>query len=178
MKRIILEYEQVELILTRICHQLVEDHGYFENTAILALQPKGTPLGKALVKKLDALFGIKATYGELDTTFHRDDFRRSDKLLIPNEVNIDFEIEKKRIILVDDVLYTGRSIRAALDAVNDYGRPASIDLVTLINRKYKREVPIQPDYVGEHIDSRTDDYVKVEWADDQCQVWIITDNDK
>ncbi|MDA0778159.1 MAG: phosphoribosyltransferase family protein, partial [Bacteroidetes bacterium] len=84
----------------------------------------------------------------------------------------------KRIILVDDVLYTGRSIRAALDAVNDYGRPASIELVTLINRKYKREVPIQPDYIGENVDSRTDDYVKVEWDNNQCKVWIITDNAK
>ena len=178
MKRIILEQQQVDLILTRICHQLVEDHGDFSNTAILALQPKGTPFGKALVRRLEKLFSIKATYGELDTTFHRDDFRRSDKLLIPNEVNIDFEIEKKRIILVDDVLYTGRSIRAALDAVNDYGRPASLELVTLINRKYKREVPIQPDYIGEHIDSRTNDYVKVEWEENKCKVWIITDTDK
>jgi pyrimidine operon attenuation protein / uracil phosphoribosyltransferase len=178
MKRIILEYPQVDLILTRICHQLVEDHGDFSQTAILALQPKGILLGKAIIQKLEMLFGIHATYGELDTTFHRDDFRRSDKLLIPNEVNIDFEIENKRIILVDDVLYTGRSIRAALDAVNDYGRPASIELVTLINRKYKREVPIQPDYIGENIDSRTDDYVKVEWNNNQCKVWIITDNAK
>ena len=178
MKRIILEHLQVDLILTRICHQLVEDHGDFSNTAILSLQPKGTPFGRALVIRLEKLFAIKATYGELDTTFHRDDFRRSDKLLIPNEVNIDFDIENKRIILVDDVLYTGRSIRAALDAVNDYGRPATVDLVTLINRKYKREVPIQPDYVGEHIDSRTDDYVKVEWEKTNCKVWIITDTSK
>lgn len=178
MKRIILEHQQVDLILTRICHQLVEDHGDFTHTAILALQPKGILLGKAIVQKLETLFEIHATYGELDTTFHRDDFRRSDKLLLPNEVNIDFEIENKRIILVDDVLYTGRSIRAALDAVNDYGRPASIELVTLINRKYKREVPIQPDYIGENIDSRTDDYVKVEWDDTKCKVWIITDNTK
>jgi pyrimidine operon attenuation protein / uracil phosphoribosyltransferase len=176
MKRIILEYQQVDLILTRICHQLVEAHGDFASTAILALQPKGILFGKALIQKLELLFGIKATYGELDTTFHRDDFRRSDKLLIPNEVNIDFEIENKRIILVDDVLYTGRSIRAALDAVNDYGRPSYIELVTLINRKYKREMPIQPDYIGENVDSRTDDYVKVEWDKNQCKVWIITDN--
>jgi len=118
MKRIILEQQQVDLILTRICHQLVEDHGDFSNTAILALQPKGTPFGKALVRRLEKLFSIKATYGELDTT------------------------------------------------------------VTLINRKYKREVPIQPDYIGEHIDSRTNDYVKVEWEENKCKVWIITDTDK
>jgi pyrimidine operon attenuation protein/uracil phosphoribosyltransferase len=175
MKRVILEYKQVDLILTRIAHQLIETHGDFNNTAILSLQPRGILFGKRLHSKLKELFNIDATYGELDTTFHRDDFRRTDKPLVPNAVNIDFQIEGKRILLIDDVLYTGRSIRAALDAINDYGRPSSIELVTLINRKYNREVPIQPDYVGEHIDSRIDDYVKVEWKKEQCKVWIITD---
>ncbi|MFT6112853.1 MAG: pyrimidine operon attenuation protein/uracil phosphoribosyltransferase [Bacteroidia bacterium] len=175
MKRIILEYKQVDLILTRIAHQLIENHGDFSNTALLALQPRGILFGKSIRSKIKELFDIEVTYGELDTTFHRDDFRRTDKPLLPSAVNIDFQIENKRIILIDDVLYTGRSIRAALDAVNDYGRPSSIELVTLINRKYNREVPIQPDYVGEHIDSRIDDYVKVDWVDNNCKVWIITD---
>jgi len=141
----------------------------------LALQPRGILFGKSIRARIKELFDIEVTYGELDTTFHRDDFRRTDKPLLPSAVNIDFQIEDKRIILIDDVLYTGRSIRAALDAVNDYGRPSSIELVTLINRKYNREVPIQPDYVGEHIDSRIDDYVKVDWEDNNCKVWIITD---
>ncbi len=175
MKRIILEKKQVDLILTRICHQLVELHGDFENTALIALQPRGPLFGRAIKQKLFDLFRINAEYGELDTTFHRDDFRRTDKPLIPNKVNIDFPIEGKNIVLIDDVLYTGRSIRAALDAINDFGRPDAMELVTLINRKYKREVPIQPDYVGENVDSRNDDYVKVEWENDECQVWIITD---
>jgi pyrimidine operon attenuation protein/uracil phosphoribosyltransferase len=175
MKRIILEYKQVDLILTRIAHQLIENHGDFSNTALLALQPRGILFGKSIRARIKELFDIEVTYGELDTTFHRDDFRRTDKPLLPSAVNIDFQIEDKRIILIDDVLYTGRSIRAALDAVNDYGRPSSIELVTLINRKYNREVPIQPDYVGEHIDSRIDDYVKVDWEDNNCKVWIITD---
>lgn len=175
MKKIILPYQKVDLILTRIAHQLVETHGDFSDTAILALQPRGTLFGKAIAARLLSLFDINSRYGELDTTFHRDDFRRTDKPLLPNEVNIDFDIEGKRIILIDDVLYTGRTIRSALDAVNDYGRPASIELVTLIDRKYNREVPIQPDYVGESIDTRADDYVRVEWTDDQCKVWIKTD---
>ena len=162
MKRIILEEEQVQLILTRICHQLAEGYGDFENAALIALQPRGPLFGRAIKDRLKELFDVEAHYGELDTTFHRDDFRRTDKPLIPNEVNIDFPIEGKRIILIDDVLYTGRSIRAALDAINDFGRPSSIELVTLINRKFKREVPIHPDYIGEQIDSRNNDYVKVE----------------
>ncbi len=175
MRRLILTYEQLDLILTRLAHQLVENHGDFSNTALLALQPRGILFGRAIQQRLKTMFNIEATYGELDATFHRDDFRRTDKPLIPSKVNIDFNIEGKRIVIIDDVLYTGRSIRAALDAINDYGRPNSVELVTLINRKYRREVPIQPDYVGEQIDSRADDYVKVEWEQNQCKVWIITD---
>jgi len=178
MKRIILDKNRVDRTLTRICHQLAEDHSDFSGSALIALQPRGILLGKALKSRLKELFGLDVTYGELDTTFYRDDFRRTDKPLIPNTVNIDFDVEGKRIILIDDVLYTGRSIRAALDAINDFGRPDYIQLVTLINRKYKREVPIHPDYVGEHVDSRNDDYVKVDWNNKDCEVWIITDKEK
>ncbi len=178
MKRVILDYKHVDLMLTRMCHELVEKHGNFENAALIALQPRGTQLGKVMAQKLKSLFNISVTYGELDTTFHRDDFRRTDKPLIPNTISLDFEIEGKHIVLIDDVLFTGRSIRAALDAINDYGRPASIQLLALINRKYKREVPIHPDYIGEHIDSRADDYVKVDWEVNKCKVWIIKDNKK
>ncbi len=175
MKKVILEYNHVDLIITRIAHQLIENHGSFENTAIIALQPRGIHFGKVIVRKIQTLFNIDIDYGELDTTFYRDDFRRTDKHLIPNEVNISFNIQDKNIILIDDVLYTGRTIRAALDALTDYGRPRSVELVTLINRKYNREVPIQPDYIGENIDTRTNDYVKVDWEKNQCKVWIITD---
>ena len=176
MKRIILDYKKVDLILTRMCHELVEKHHNFENSVIIALQPRGILLGKAILSKLEGLFNIKANYGELDATFHRDDFRRTDKPLIPNKMEMNFPIEGKHIILIDDVLFTGRSIRASLDAINDYGRPASIELLTLINRKYKREVPIHPDYIGEHVDSRTDDFVKVDWNNEKCKIWIITEN--
>ncbi len=178
MKRVILEFEHADLILTRLCHQLVEQHQDFSNSALIALQPRGTILGVAIKEKLKELFKIDATLGALDTTFHRDDFRRTDRTLIPNSMEMNFEIEGKKLVLIDDVLYTGRSIRAALDTINDFGRPASIELMTLINRKYRREVPIQPDYVGGHIDSRTDDYVKVEWEGNNCKVWIIKDTDK
>lgn len=176
MKRVILEYEHAELILTRMSHQLVEQHGDFSNTVLIAMQPRGILLGKAIQNKLKELFNISVQYGELDTTFHRDDFRRTDKPLIPNVMNIDFTIEDRRVVLVDDVLYTGRSVRAALDAINDFGRPESVELLTLINRKYRREVPIHPDYIGEDVDSRVDDYVKVEWNGNNCKVWIITDH--
>ena len=175
MKRVILTYKQVNYILTRMCHQLIEKYSNFDQTVIIALQPRGSLLGKALKSKLKTLFGVEVIYGELDTTFYRDDFRRTEKPLIPNQMNVDFDVEGKRVVLVDDVLYTGRSVRAALDALNDFGRPASVELLTLINRKYRREVPIHPDYIGEEVDTRTADYVKVEWEHDQCKIWIITD---
>ncbi len=175
MKRIILDLKQVDIALTRLCHQLVEEHGDFSSSAIIALQPRGIFLGKALCAHLKEHFGFEPQYGELDATFYRDDFRRTDKPLLPNAMEMDFQIEGKRLILVDDVLYTGRSIRAALDAINDFGRPSRTELLTLINRKYKREVPIHPDYVGEEVDSRADDYVKVDWKGNSCKVWIITD---
>ncbi|NNJ56151.1 MAG: bifunctional pyr operon transcriptional regulator/uracil phosphoribosyltransferase PyrR [Bacteroidia bacterium] len=178
MKRVILDYKKVDLMLTRMCHELVEKHNSFENSAIIALQPRGILLGNAIKNKLKELFNVDATYGELDTTFHRDDFRRTNKPLIPNAMTMNFPIEGKHLIIIDDVLFTGRSIRAALDAINDYGRPASVELLTLINRKYKREVPIHPDYIGEHVDSRTDDFVKVDWKEEQCKIWIITEEEK
>ncbi|MFY0643663.1 MAG: bifunctional pyr operon transcriptional regulator/uracil phosphoribosyltransferase PyrR [Bacteroidia bacterium] len=176
MKRVILDYKQVDITITRLCHQLVEEHGDFSNSAIIALQPRGTFLGEVLVRHLKEHFQLDVLYGELDATFYRDDFRRTDKPLLPNNMELNFQVEGKQIILVDDVLYTGRSIRAALDSINDYGRPSHLELLTLINRKYKREVPIQPDYVGEEVDSRTDDYVKVDWKENNCKVWIITDH--
>ena len=175
MKRVILDLKQGDIILTRLCHQLVEEHGDFNNSAIVALQPRGVFLARSIVHHLKMHFGTEVAYGELDTTFYRDDFRRTDKPLVPNSMEMEFSVEGRRIILVDDVLYTGRSIRAALDGINDFGRPSGIELLTLINRKYKREVPIQPDYVGEEVDTRAADYVQVEWKDMLCKVWIITD---
>ena len=106
MKRVILDYNRARLILIRMSHQLVEQHGDFSNTVLIAMQPRGILLGKAIKSTLNELFNISVQYGELDTTFHRDDFRRTDKPLIPNVINIDFAIEKKRVVLVDDALYT------------------------------------------------------------------------
>ncbi|MBR9860321.1 bifunctional pyr operon transcriptional regulator/uracil phosphoribosyltransferase PyrR [bacterium] len=175
MKRVILDYKRVDYTLIRLCHQLVENHDDFKNSAIIALQPRGILLGRVLCDKLKEHFGLNPLYGELDATFYRDDFRRTDKPLLPNAMKMDFGVEDKRLILVDDVLYTGRTIRAALDSINDFGRPSHIELLTLINRKYKREVPIHPDYVGEEVDTRGDDYVNVEWKENLCKVWIRTD---
>jgi pyrimidine operon attenuation protein/uracil phosphoribosyltransferase len=156
----------------------VENHGDFSNSAIIALQPRGILLGRVIRDLLKKHFNLKVRYGELDATFYRDDFRRTSNPLIPNAMDMEFSVENKRLIFVDDVLFTGRTIRAALDSVNDFGRPLQIELLALINRKYKREVPIQPDYVGEIVDTRANDYVMVEWKDNTCKDWITKDKNK
>ena len=105
--------------------------------------------------------GSTILYGKLDITFYRDDIRQ--ELHVANQTDIPFSIEGKKVVLIDDVLYTGRTIRAALDALQDFGRPEKVELCVLINRRFSRELPIQPDYVGKAIDSIISQKVKVEW---------------
>jgi len=174
--RIILDYKLIEIITTRLCYELIENHQDFSNTAIIGLQPRGILFARRLHSQLEGIVRSKILYGELDITFYRDDFRKKELDIVANEMKIDFLVENKKIILVDDVLFTGRSIRAAMDALNDFGRPASVELLTLIDRKYSREFPIEPDYVGERVDTRANDKVKVEWGTsrEQNNVWILT----
>ena len=115
--------------------------------------------------------------GYLDTTFHRDDFRRREKPPEPSTTNIQFIIEDKNVILVDDVIYTGRSIRAAMDAMITFGRPRKVELLTLINRKYSRQLPIEPDYVGRDVNTIETQRVLVEWKEQgnkEDKIWLIT----
>lgn len=178
-KRIILEANQTHIILQRIALQISENHGELDNCAIIGMQPRGVKLAKKLYDILSNITkNKKIEYGELDSTFYRDDFRKGDKFLIPNSLKIDFLIENKTIILIDDVLYTGRSVRSALNSLGDFGRPLKIELVALIDRKFNRELPIQPDYVGEEVDTRANDIVEVKWNEKKIapEVWIITDN--
>lgn len=100
-------------------------------------------------------------YGKLDITFYRDDIRK--ELHLPNKTDLHFSIEGKNVVLIDDVLYTGRTIRAAMDALMDFGRPAKVELLVLIDRRYSRQLPVQPDYIGKSIDSIVSQKVKVRW---------------
>ncbi|MBS1645914.1 MAG: bifunctional pyr operon transcriptional regulator/uracil phosphoribosyltransferase PyrR [Bacteroidetes bacterium] len=162
--KIVLNTQNFEITLTRLCHQLIETHNHFEDTAIIGLQPRGVFLSKRLHKQLMLLTKNKNILcGELDTTFYRDDFRQ--KELIPNQTNIPFIIENKNVVLVDDVLFTGRSIRAGLDALLAFGRPKKVELLVLIDRRFSRHLPIQPNYVGKTIDSIETQNVKVEWSE-------------
>ena len=175
--KIILEKKQLQITLDRLCYELIEKHGDFSNTAIIGLQPRGILLSRRIHNRIQEIVKNKnALYGELDIAFYRDDFRRGNDQIIPSEMNIDFTVEGKSIVIVDDVLYTGRTRRAALDALTDFGRPAKLELLVLVDRRYSRDLPIQPDYTGIEVDTRAHDKVKVEWTDNgkSDRVHIVT----
>jgi pyrimidine operon attenuation protein/uracil phosphoribosyltransferase len=176
-KRIILDTPQLDITLKRMAFELNENHNDFSRCALIGLQPRGIALARKIKEILETTFNHNAIkYGELDSTFYRDDFRRNEKILIPNSIELEFQIEDMNIVLVDDVLYTGRSVRSALNALADFGRPAKTELLTLIDRRFKRELPIQPDYVGTNVDTRAHDKVIVD-LDKENKVWIITEQE-
>lgn len=174
--RVILDQKQLDLTITRLCHQLIEQHKNFENTAIIGVQPRGVFLANRIHARLcQILKNDTIRYGKLDITFYRDDFRVKGNPMIAGETDIRFSLEGINIVLIDDVLFTGRTIRSALDAMLDYGRPADVELLVLIDRRLHRHLPIQAKYVGKVIDSITTEKVKVDWkeTDNRDTVWII-----
>ena len=162
--KILLEKKEFEIKIKRLCHELIEAHNDFKDTVIIGLQPRGIFLAKRIQKELQLILKTKHIHcGELDITFYRDDFRK--KELIPSPTSITFTIEDKNVILVDDVLFTGRTIRAGLDAMLAFGRPKDVELLVLVDRRLARHVPIQAKYVGLTIDSIESQNVKVEWLE-------------
>lgn len=154
---------KLKVTLLRLCHELIETYSDFTDVVMLGAQPRGVYLGRRVNRLLEELRpGMSLPYGELDVTFFRDDFRRRDTPLQPNRTQIDFLIEKKHVILVDDVLYTGRTIRAAMDAMLAYGRPASVSLLVLVDRKRQRELPVEASFVGITVDTIEDQRVSVQ----------------
>lgn len=152
------------ITIDRLCHQLIENHLQFRDTVLIGLQPRGIFLSERIGRKLrDLLPGAAIHYGKLDITFYRDDYNKGTALHIPNQTDIRFSIENKKVVLIDDVLYTGRTIRSALDAMLDFGRPEKVELLVLIDRRFSRQLPIQPDYTGRTIDSIISQKVKVLW---------------
>lgn len=163
--KVLLSEKKVKIILSRLCHQLIERHGDFSNTVLVGLQPRGTLLLERLMELLNAE-GIKPiAFGVLDITFFRDDFRRSEKPLNAKTTEINVSVEGKDVVFIDDVLFTGRSIRSALTAIDSYGRPKSIELLVLVDRRFSRHLPIQPDYLGAQVDALQGDKVRVVWGD-------------
>lgn len=167
MKPIVLiDPVQFNLIVDRLAHQLIENHRDFSETVILGLQPRGVFLARRIHDKIKAILpDVQIEIGDLDVTFFRDDFRRRDKPLAPSNTEIDFLIEGKKVILVDDVLYTGRTIRAGLDAMLSFGRPDAVELLVLIDRRFSRELPIEASYVGKAVDSIDSQRVTVSWKE-------------
>jgi pyrimidine operon attenuation protein / uracil phosphoribosyltransferase len=164
--RVITENAQFDIIIERLCYQLIEDYNDFENTCIVGIQSGGVQLAERLIEKLtDILRGCIIPLGKLDITFYRDDFRTSKKPLAAQENDMPFIIENLKVILVDDVLYTGRSVQSALTALNHYGRPHSVKLLVLVDRRFHRQIPVRPDYIGLSIDSVDEAYVHVEWGE-------------
>lgn len=160
----ILTSQQLSITIRRLAHQILENNIDLKNTVVIGLQPRGIFLSDQLVEEIRKEEpGIKFDYGKLDITFYRDDIRN--ELHRANQTDILFSIEGKKVVLVDDVLYTGRTIRAALDALLDFGRPEKVELCVLIDRRFSRQFPIQPDYVGKSIDSIVSQKVKVLWKE-------------
>jgi len=176
-QRILLNAVEIDIILHRLACQLVENHTDFKSTVIIGIQPRGVFLAERIIKILKAEYGITdLNYGHLDITFYRDDFRRGDKPLEANKTKIDFIVEDKKVVFIDDVLYTGRSIRAALTAVQSFGRPAEIELLSFIDRRFSRHLPIQPDYNGRQVDAINEEKVIVNWKENDGEdvVYLVS----
>ncbi len=174
MKSILTE-QQLAITIKRLAHQIMETHVNLENTVLIGLQPRGIFLSDKIVEEIKKeVPADKIQYGKLDITFYRDDIRT--ELHNANQTDIPFSIENKKVVLIDDVLYTGRTIRAALDALLDFGRPEKVELCVLIDRRFSRQYPIQADYVGKSIDSMITQKVKVFWKtkDERDEVVFIS----
>jgi len=175
-QKVLLNAKEVNIILHRLACQLIEKHNDFSNTVLIGLQPRGVFLANRIAKILREDYKVKnIQLGLLDITFFRDDFRRGEKPLEANTTDINFLVEDKTIVFIDDVLYTGRSIRAALTAIQSFGRPNEIQLLTLIDRHFSRHLPIQPDYRGRQVDVINNEKVKVNWKenDGEDSVYLI-----
>jgi len=165
-QKVLLNATEMHIALHRLTCQLIENHHTFLNTVLIGIQPRGVFLAERLKKLLQQEYAIKEIQlGCLDITFYRDDFRRGETPLSANTTKIDFVVEGKKVVLIDDVLYTGRSIRSALTAIQSFGRPMEIELLTLIDRRFSRHLPIQPDYRGRQVDAINKEKVKVCWKE-------------
>lgn len=167
---VILNKQELQLTILRLAHQLVENHVSLKDVVFIGLQPRGVKVSNVVVEHIKKLCpGEKIEYGVLDITFYRDDVRN--ELHKANKTDIPFSVDGKMVVLIDDVLYTGRTIRAALDALQDFGRPKKVELCVLVDRRFNRELPIQPDYCGKAIDTISSQKVKVEWEKEEVMLY-------
>ena len=180
-RKTLLTSKEIEIILHRLACQLIENHNDFSNTVLIGLQPRGSFLAERLKKILVEDYNIEnLKLGLLDITFYRDDFRRNDEPLEATPTKIDFLIENKKVVIIDDVLYSGRSVRSALTALQAFGRPISIELLVLIDRRFSRHLPIQPNYRGRQVDAINEEKVLVNWKDTHSkdEIYLVSKNSK
>lgn len=166
----ILDPYQLNLTIQRLAYEIIERHSDLDNTVLIGIQPRGVFLSDRIAAHIRRLVpSVSMHYGKLDITFYRDDVRS--ELHEANKTDIPFSIEDKKVVLIDDVLHKGRTIRAALDALLAFGRPDKVELCVLIDRRFSRELPIQPDYCGKAIDSIISQKVKVEWDKEEVVLY-------
>lgn len=178
---ILLDGPKFQVTIRRLCQQLIENHDDFSNAVLIGIQPRGTYLAKRIAKELKDVMNLEVQTGILDITFYRDDFRmKGTSPILANSTEIDFIVEDKVVILVDDVLWTGRTIRSAMDAVQAFGRPSKIELLALVDRRFSRQIPIEPDYIGIQVDSMDSQKVIVSWEeiDGGDSIELITEKNK
>jgi pyrimidine operon attenuation protein/uracil phosphoribosyltransferase len=170
----LLNAKQTDLTIQRLAHQIMEENPDPDATVFIGIQPRGTFFSNRLVPILEQLYGKPVKYGQLDITFYRDDVGR--KLHLPNQTHIDFTIDDTNVVIIDDVLYTGRTIRSAMDALIDFGRPAKVELCVLIDRRFSRELPIQPDFSGKAIDTIFSQRVTVKWKENDGEDEVVLED--
>jgi len=164
--RVILESKAFRMVLDRLCCELIENYDTFDGACLIGIQPRGIRLADRLIRRLEE-WGSRGNlqYGKLDITFYRDDFHLRTSPPIASETQLDFPIEGMRVILVDDVLYTGRTVQAAMTALGDFGRPDTVELLALVDRRFNRHLPIRANYAGMQVDAVDEAYVRVAWEE-------------
>ena len=162
--RVLLGPQRFALTVERLARHLHERYDDFRQTAIVGIQPRGSYFAERLHKRLIEV-APDLPLGKLDITFFRDDFRTGERPLLPDPMEMPFATEGLKIILVDDVLYTGRTINAAMSALQSLGRPAQVELVCMVERRFRRQVPVVADYLGLSIDALDEAYVRVRWVE-------------
>lgn len=173
MSKQILTEADMRRALVRIAHEIIERNQGIHDVVLVGMRTRGVPLARRLVRLLEDLESLAVPLGELDITLYRDDLDVHSLQPIVRRTDIPVDVTSKRVVLVDDVLYTGRSVRAALDAIMDFGRPESIQLAVLVDRGH-RELPIRPDFVGKNVPTSSDEDVRVRLIEvDGCDEVVI-----
>ncbi len=174
-KAVIMDQQAMDRAITRISHEIIEKNKGIGDIALVGIKRRGIPLSRMIASKIEEIEGIRPALGTLDITLYRDDLTEKSQSAIVEDTHIDFDVTQKTIILVDDVLYTGRTVRAALDAIMDFGRPNRIQLAVLIDRGH-RELPIRADYVGKNVPTSRNEMIHVALAEiDGCTSVSICD---